>query len=57
MAQRDPEAVAANVAEIERLRSEAGRAGPFEVTLFGVGVQSIDDVRRFEEPRVRPACW
>ncbi len=48
MAQRDPEAVAANVAEIERLRSEAGRAGPFEVTLFGVGVQSIDDVRRFE---------
>jgi probable F420-dependent oxidoreductase len=49
MAQRDPATLAANLADIERLRSEAGREGPFEVTLFGLPVHSIDDVRRYEE--------
>jgi len=49
MAQRDPATLAANLAEIERLRAEVGRTGPFEVTLFGLQVQSVDDVHRYEE--------
>ena len=49
MAQRDPATLAANLAEIERLRAEAGRTGPFEVTLFGLQVQSVDDVHRYED--------
>ncbi|HLG68461.1 MAG TPA: TIGR03619 family F420-dependent LLM class oxidoreductase [Acidimicrobiales bacterium] len=49
MAQGDPASVAAHVAEIARLRADAGRSGPFEVTLFRVPVESVDDVRRYEE--------
>jgi probable F420-dependent oxidoreductase len=47
MAQGDPASVADHV--IHRLRAEAGRSGPFEVTLFRVPVDSVDDVRRYEE--------
>jgi probable F420-dependent oxidoreductase len=49
MAQRDPVTLATNVAEIARLRSEAGNERPFEVSLYGVRVESVDDVRRYEE--------
>jgi probable F420-dependent oxidoreductase len=49
MAQPDPGSLAANLAEIERLRAEVGREGPFEVTLSGPQVDSVDDVRRYEE--------
>ncbi len=49
MAQGDPASVAAHVAEIRRLRADAGRVGPFEVTLFRVPAESVDEVRRYEE--------
>jgi probable F420-dependent oxidoreductase len=49
MAQGDPQSVAAHVTEIQRLRAAAGRTGAFDVTLFRVPVESVDDVRRYEE--------
>ena len=49
MAQRDPEALQRNLDQLHALRAEAGRTGPFEVSLFGVGVESVDDVRRYED--------
>jgi hypothetical protein len=49
MAQRDPEALKANLATLHRLRAESGREGPFDISLFGVRVESIDDVHRYEE--------
>ncbi|MET0627969.1 MAG: LLM class F420-dependent oxidoreductase [Acidimicrobiia bacterium] len=49
MAQRDHEMLRANLATLHELRAEAGRDGPFEVSLFGVRVTSVDDVRRYED--------
>ncbi len=49
MAHHEPAQVAEHVVEIERLRAGAGRTGPFEVTLFRVPIESVDDVRRYEE--------
>ncbi|HEY2330441.1 MAG TPA: TIGR03619 family F420-dependent LLM class oxidoreductase [Acidimicrobiales bacterium] len=49
MAQRDPEALKTNLATLHRLRAEAGREGLFEISLFGVRVESVDDVRRYED--------
>jgi hypothetical protein len=49
MAQRDPDVLKDNLQKLHQLRAEAGREGPFEVSLFGVRVESIDDVRRYEQ--------
>jgi probable F420-dependent oxidoreductase len=49
MAQREPDVVKDNLRKLHQLRAEAGRQGPFEVSLFGVRVESIDDVRRYED--------
>jgi len=40
-----------NLATIRKLRADAGRSGPFEVTMGG-GVTSVDDVRRYEDAGV-----
>jgi probable F420-dependent oxidoreductase len=45
------ETLPANLAEIHRMRADAGRGGPFEVTTSG-RVQSVDDVKRYEEAGV-----
>jgi probable F420-dependent oxidoreductase len=37
-----------NVARVQSLRAEAGRSGPFQVTL-GARIESVDDVRRWED--------
>jgi probable F420-dependent oxidoreductase len=49
MAQRDPEVLKGNLARLQELRAEAGRSGPFEVSLFGIQIESVDDVRRWED--------
>jgi hypothetical protein len=49
MAQRDPEQLASNLEQLGRLRADAGRDGSFEVSLFGVRVESVDDVHRYED--------
>jgi len=46
--QQTLETLPANLATIEAMRAEAGRTGPFQVTM-GARVTSIDDVRRYEE--------
>ena len=45
------ESLSANLAMIQKLRAEAGRTGPFEVTM-GARVTSVDDVRRYEDAGV-----
>jgi probable F420-dependent oxidoreductase len=46
--QQTLESLPANVARIEAMRADAGRSGPFQVTL-GARVASVDDVRRYED--------
>jgi probable F420-dependent oxidoreductase len=43
-----PETLPGNLERIRRMRAEAGRAGSFEVTI-GARIESVDDVRRYEE--------
>jgi probable F420-dependent oxidoreductase len=45
------ETIPANLAQIQAMRSEAGRSGDFEVTM-AAQVATVDDVRRFEDAGV-----
>lgn len=45
------ETLPANLARIEAMRQEAGRSGPFAVTV-AAAVESLDDVRRYEDAGV-----
>jgi probable F420-dependent oxidoreductase len=46
--QQTLESLPVNIERIERMREDAGRSGPFQVTL-GAQVTSVDDVRRYED--------
>jgi alkanesulfonate monooxygenase SsuD/methylene tetrahydromethanopterin reductase-like flavin-dependent oxidoreductase (luciferase family) len=46
--QQTLESLPGNVARINAMRADAGRTGPFQVTL-GAGVTSLDDVRRWAD--------
>jgi probable F420-dependent oxidoreductase len=45
------ETLPANLAMIEKMRSDLGRTGPFQVTM-GARVTSVDDARRYEDAGV-----
>ena len=46
--QETPERLTAGLARIETMRRDAGRTGPFSVTM-GARITSLDDVRRWED--------
>lgn len=46
--QQSLETLPGNLAQIDKMRSERGRSGPFQVTV-GARVTSVDDVRRYED--------
>jgi probable F420-dependent oxidoreductase len=46
--EQTPDSLPSNLDKVRRLREEAGRTGPFQVTL-PARVSSLDEVRRFEE--------
>jgi probable F420-dependent oxidoreductase len=45
------ETLPGNLETIQKMRADAGRTGPFEVTMSG-RIQSVDDVRRYEDAGV-----
>jgi probable F420-dependent oxidoreductase len=49
--QQTLESLPGNIERINQMRADAGRTGPFQVTVGG-RVESIDDVRRYEEAGV-----
>jgi probable F420-dependent oxidoreductase len=49
MAQRDPDVLRQNIARVHELRAEHGRTGPFEIALYGVRVESVDDAKAYED--------
>lgn len=46
--QQTLETLPGNVERIQQMRANAGRSGPFQITL-GAGVTSLDDVKRYED--------
>jgi probable F420-dependent oxidoreductase len=46
--QQTPESLPGNLKRIHEMRADAGRTGPFQVTM-GARVQSVDDAKRYEE--------
>lgn len=44
-----PESLPANMAKIAAMRAEAGRDGPFEITVYSLDSSAVDDLKRYEQ--------